>query len=112
MEIYLPRTLFFQIKGKKKSILNWSNWKGAMNSPFYRNRDKCGKLGPNPSAKNGPVHFLLGAMIPCSTPFSTSGGKSCLNILYKLAFMFQVLLENHLQGARLREVVELLSLLK
>ena len=38
----------------------------------YKNRDKCGKIGLNPSAKNGPVHFLLGAMLPCSTPFSTS----------------------------------------
>ena len=23
---------------------------------FHKNRDKYGKLGPNPSAKNGPVH--------------------------------------------------------
>ena len=39
--------------------------KGKINSPFYKN---C----PNPSAKNSPVYFLLGAMLPCSTPFSTS----------------------------------------
>ena len=51
MEMYLTRTLILQIKI----------------------RNKCGKLGPNPSDKNGPVHFLLGAMLPCSTPFSTSG---------------------------------------
>ena len=43
--------------------------------PFYKNCNKCGKLGPNPSAKNGPVHFLLGAMLPCSTPFSTSASE-------------------------------------
>ena len=55
-----------------QSIFYWSNFRGAINSPFYKNRDKCGKLGRNPSAKTGLVHFLLGAMLPCSTPYSTS----------------------------------------
>ena len=54
---------------KKGSILHWSNCKGAINSNFKKNCDKCGKLGPDPSAKNGLIHFLLGAMLPCSTPF-------------------------------------------
>ena len=57
---------------EKESILHWSNCRGAMNSPFYKNCDKCGRLGRNPSAKTGLVHFLLGAMLPCSTPFCTS----------------------------------------
>ena len=71
MDIYLTKALIFQIRGRK-SILHWSNCKGAINSPFYKNQDKCGKLGLNPSAKSGLVHFLLGAMLLCSTPFSTS----------------------------------------
>ena len=77
MEIHLTMTSIFWSNGKQKeSILHWSNWKGAINSPFYKNRDKCCKLGQNPSAKNGLVHFLLGAMLPCSTPFCTSGEGS------------------------------------
>ena len=32
IEIYFPRTLIFQIKGKEESILHWSNCKGAINS--------------------------------------------------------------------------------
>ena len=50
-----------------------------INSPFYKNQDKFGKLGPNPSSKSGLVHFLLGAMLPCSTPFSTSASKGPLD---------------------------------
>ena len=77
MEIYLTRTLRLQINGKRKeSILHWSNCRGAINSRFYKNDDKCGRLGLNPSAKKGSVHFLLGAMLPCSTPFSTSAISS------------------------------------
>ena len=45
---------------------------GPTANPFYINGDKCGKLGQNPSAKNCLVHFLLGAMLRCSTPFCTS----------------------------------------
>ena len=36
-----------------------------------KNQGKCGKLGSNPSAKIVLVNFLLGAMLPCSTPFPT-----------------------------------------
>ena len=41
MDIYLTRTLIFQNKGKK-SILHWTNFKGAINSHFYKIRNKCG----------------------------------------------------------------------
>ena len=69
--------MIFQINGKgKESILHWSNFRGAINSPFHKNREKYGKLGWNPSAKKGLIHFLLGAMLPCSNPFSTSVARS------------------------------------
>ena len=41
MEIYFTRTLLFQINGPTAEV----------NNPFYKNRDNCGKLGWNPSAK-------------------------------------------------------------
>ena len=75
IEIYFTKTLIFKINGKRnESILHWS--KRAINCRFYKNRVQCGKLGPNPSAKKGSVHFLLGALLPCSTPFCTSGLQS------------------------------------
>ena len=55
-----------------QGLSHWSSCRSAINSFFCKIRDKCGRLGQNPSAKNGLVHFLLGAMLPCSTPFSTS----------------------------------------
>ena len=86
MDIYFTRTLIFQNKGNKnESILNWSDCKCLINSPFYKTSDKCGKFGPNPSAKNGPVHFLLGAMLPCSTPFSTSAFCISMQLAARLA---------------------------
>ena len=52
----------------------------SLDNPIYESHDKCGKLGRNPSAKNGLVNFLLGAMLLCSTPFSTSGQRSSRRI--------------------------------
>ena len=71
--IYSTRTSIFQINSKRKSLFFIGPSGGTKNSPFYKNRNKCGKFGWNPSAKNGSVHFLLGAMLPCSAPFCTSG---------------------------------------
>ena len=43
MEIYFTKTLIFQINGRgKESIPHWSNFRGAIDSPFYKNRDKYG----------------------------------------------------------------------
>ena len=44
----------------------WSICKSWKN--VYKNRDKSGRLVLNPSAMINFVHFLLGAMLPCSTP--------------------------------------------
>ena len=53
----------------------WSTCKSWIYNHVYRYRDKCGRLVPNPSAMINSVHFLLEAMLPCFTPFSTSGAK-------------------------------------
>ena len=60
---------------KKKIYPIWSIGKSWINNPFYRNRDKCGRFVPDPSARINSVHFHLGAMLPCSTPFCTSVKK-------------------------------------
>ena len=70
-EIHLTRTLIFSIN-EKRIYSSMSSCRSAINSPSYKNCNKCGRNYQNPSAKNGLVHFLLGAMLPCSTPFSTS----------------------------------------
>ena len=50
-----------------------------MNYPVYGKRDKYGRLVPTPSAMINFVHFLLGAMLPCSTAFCTSAKISIDN---------------------------------
>ena len=43
MEIYFTKTLIYQMNGRgKESIPHWSNFRGAIDSPFYKNRDKYG----------------------------------------------------------------------
>ena len=50
----------------------WSICKSWLNNPVYNNRDKSDRFVPKSSAMINSVHFLLGAMFPCSTPFCTS----------------------------------------
>ena len=76
---YFTWTLVFSINGQgKESFLHQSNCRGGIKSLFLKDHDKFGTLGQNPSAKNGLIHFLLGAMLPCSTPFSTSAVQPSL----------------------------------
>ena len=51
----------------------WSICKSWINNTVYNNRNKSSTLVPNPSAMINSVHFLLGAMLPCSNHFCTSG---------------------------------------
>ena len=72
----------------------WSICKSWINNPVHNNHDNSGIFVPNPSAMINSFHFLLGAMLSCSTSFCTSATwpklTSVLMLKTKCLLMFIV----------------------
>ena len=108
--IYSTRTLIFQINSKRKSLF-FIGPSGEVRKIALFIKIATSAVNLNPSAKNGSVHFLLGAMLPCSTPFCTSGQicppvgktlytsgtKSPIDLKPGFKFKFLVCLETYLK---------------
>ena len=66
----------FLYSGKRGRIYSfWSICESWKNSLVYKNHDECRRFVLNPSAMIDSFHLLLGAMLPCSKPLSTSYGN-------------------------------------
>ena len=71
--IYIFIFVFYFHTPLLKDIFMFTNLFSFWNTYFIKNYVICDRLVPNPSAMIDSVHFLLGALLPCSTPFSTCG---------------------------------------